>query len=101
MNTVKIYNVGPDELSERDCPNFEWVVAYYESGDYDGSGEAVSFDGLQYRHHGLGHCSCYGPEDGMESGDVVSLDAILGDSVVPGLEIQKEIVDKVRELLGK
>lgn len=94
-----LYSVGPDQIDDRDCEGYEWVVYWYEIGDYCGDGEAVSFDGTYYRVHGLSHCSCYGPEDGMQCGDIVSLDSLLGSSITPGTEIRSAILDKVRELV--
>lgn len=97
---VKIYNVGPDEICESDCKGFEWVVCWYELGDWCGDGEAVSFDGKEYRQHCLGHCSCYGPEEGMGSGDIITLATLFGDTVEPGVEIKQAIIEKVREILS-
>jgi hypothetical protein len=43
------------------------VIYCYKSGFYDGSGEAlVKADGKWYRHS-LGHCSCYGPWENMDT----------------------------------
>ena len=95
---VTMYQVGPDDISEYGCESYQWVVYWYEVGDYCGSGEAVSFDGSEYRTHSLGHCSCYGPSEGMESGDVTSLDSIIGDSLAHGQELKPEVIAKVREL---
>ena len=56
-------------LSEDDCGVRCWplhrffrVIYWYESGDYDGSGEALAhrLDGL-FEGMPLGHCSCDGP----------------------------------------
>jgi hypothetical protein len=98
MSELKLYNVGPEEISEQDCKGFVWVVAWYETGDYCGSGQAISFDGKVYRHHNLGHCSCFGPEEGMGDGEPVELELIVGDNIATGYEFHEEIVSKVREL---
>jgi hypothetical protein len=101
-----MHQVGPDAIGECDEDSYFnkhkyiWVVYWYESGYYDGYGDAVSWDGDRYRFHSLSHCSCYGPEDGLVNGDIISPEAITGDSVTPGTEIRKEIVDKVKELIG-
>lgn len=101
---MEIYNVGPDAMTyggkwpHRD---YKWLVAWYEVGDYEGWGEAVSFDGTTYRLHNLGHCSCYGPEDSLRGGDEIPLSLIIGDTVLPGMEIRPEVVNKVKELVGE
>ena len=100
MSEVQIYNVGPHGIDSDGCETYQWVVAWYEYGSYEGDGEAVSFDGADYRLHGLSHCSCYGTEEGMQRGAVVPLETILGDSVTPGDEIKPEVVAKVRELVA-
>ena len=100
MSEVKLFNVGPDEISEQDCKGFVWVVAWYETGYYDGSGNAISFDGEVYREHNLGHCSCFGPESGMQDGDVISIDLVIGESVNAGSEYKPEVISKVRELVA-
>jgi hypothetical protein len=91
------YKVGPDEVSES-C-DYIWVVHWYEIGNYEGHGEAVSWDGKNYRLHSLSHCSCYGPEDGLASGDIFSLDDIFGDTIRLGFDIKPEIMEKLRELI--
>lgn len=77
---VTIYNVGPDELIyEYDemvkDERYEWIVYWYQTGDYDGSGEAAMYgkDGKLYTR-GLGHCSCYGPLDGWATDQPVAVE---------------------------
>jgi hypothetical protein len=93
-----IYNVGPNQIDSGGLNRFKWVVAWYEYGNYEGNGTAISFDGTKYRIHSLSHCSCYGTEVGMEDGDIIQLDSFLGDHVTPGNEVHPLIVAKVREL---
>jgi hypothetical protein len=74
---VEIFKTAdsPDELSkEYDCPNIQklgckWFVYYYQSGDYEGSGFAVWKKGRKFFYSDLGHCSCYGPTEKLESID--------------------------------
>lgn len=66
------YSTGPDEIDPGNWHEygqtdlrFAWVVYHYERGSYEGSGDAVAraTDGTYWQKR-LGHCSCYGPEDG-------------------------------------
>lgn len=94
-----IYNVGPDEMYESGCEGLVWVVAWYEQGSYEGSGEAISFDGEKYREHGLSHCSCYGTEDGMsDRSNVIDIQDVIGENVI-NQPCRTEIVKKVREVM--
>ena len=102
---MEIYNVGSDV--PYDLPNddegFVWLVYYYESGYYDGSGEAVALakDGKLHCFN-LGHCSCYGPMDSWPvTTDIQTVeeffrakDNILDFDVMDGVKL------KVAELLG-
>jgi len=102
---MKIYNVGPDELSKYALNDIDieldWLVVFYESySSYEGGGEAVGYADGKLHFQDLGHCSCYGP---MEGGFNVehsvedfreSLDSVHG-------YIEKSVVEaKVLELLG-
>lgn len=100
---VQVYNVGPDAMDDYMGvgKKYVWVVADYTIGDYCGDGDAISWDGSVLRRHNLSHCSCYGPEDGMEGGDVLNADDLFGDAVKPGWEFSEKLLAKVRELLGK
>ncbi|MGL5013761.1 MAG: hypothetical protein ACRC6V_05645 [Bacteroidales bacterium] len=43
------------------------IIGWYGSGSYEGSGEAlIVFNDGTLRLENLGHCSCYGPWDGLE-----------------------------------
>lgn len=64
-------SVGPDDtyMSEDDFPTAEWVIYWYERGDWRGSGLAVwksSATGKLYERS-LSHCSCNGPTDNPDS----------------------------------
>ena len=41
-----------------------WLVTDYESGQWEGSGSAVGFNGIHLLVYNLSHCSCYGPNEG-------------------------------------
>ncbi len=102
---MNIYNVGPCELSfnDFDLIDFEFIVYYYETGCYCGSGEAVGFcktDRLIYVKN-LGHCSCYGPmDDGMKSGESYDIKYFLDHKEnIHHYDAREEIKTKVEELL--
>lgn len=61
-----------DELSEYKLKdvvrlNPDWFVYRYTSYTYEGSGVAVWKKDGKYFHTELGHCSCNGPLDGIDS----------------------------------
>lgn len=102
---MKIYNVGEEELSElsEDNTQFEWVVFWYESGSYEGYGEAVALckeDNLLYVSN-LGHCSCYGPlEGGLQDGDKMTIEEFLKDKDdIHAYDAKDGVKAKVKELL--
>lgn len=107
---MNIFNVGQEELSDYELKDLQsdnllWVVYSYESGSYDGDGQAVGLrinDGM-LQVKSLGHCSCYGPtEGGMEDGDLVSVEQFLFDKDdIFSHDARKEIKDKVKELVGR
>lgn len=78
-NNINIYMVdGSDELSECELTSVEklnpkWFVYYYKVGSYDGNGFAVWKIGRKYYYSDLGHCSCYGPTESLNSIPVNSL----------------------------
>lgn len=101
---MKIYNIGPDELSDYDLKelrdDLEWLVVFYECWSYEGDGEAVGYlDGKLYFQN-LGHCSCYGPTDGGFS-DVHSIEEFKESlDSVHGFIDNGAVEMKVLELLG-
>lgn len=92
---MKLYSVGPDELGEWDLKEFpeaEYLVYYYESGSYDGSGTALAKTDGKFYSYNLGHCSCYGP---LESdGELYDLNS----ENVEYTKINEEVLQKVQEL---
>ena len=105
---MKIYNVGPDELTDYGLKYmdgaYKWLVYWYEIGGYDGSGEAVALreDGMLVVKN-LGHCSCYGPmEDWATGSSVVSRDEYLRKKEdIHDLTVMEAVDEKVRKLLAR
>ena len=63
------------------------VAAYwYRSGSYEGSGEIVFRTKDGWRHHSMGHCSCYGPMDSFMSDKPKTTLAELKASFTKGLD---------------
>lgn len=94
-----LYQVGPDAIDEEYVTRpYRWVVYWYECGQWDGDGDAISYDGESLRSHNLSHCSCYSPEDGLNKGDVVTVEDLTSTSVLDNY--RQDIVEKVLELLG-
>ena len=44
----------------------DWIVYNYQTGSYEGDGVAIHKKNGKYYQSGIGHCSCYGPEDGIK-----------------------------------
>lgn len=105
---MEIYSVGCDELDDWDWKEIEaekyiWTVYWYESGCYEGSGEAVTLgkDGLLYCKD-LGHCSCYGPMEDWETGcSVMTVEEFLREKDnIHDYDCKEVVKDKVRSLLS-
>lgn len=101
---TKFYSVGPDDLSNGSINEREkdlvFVVYSYEAGYYDGTGQAVSFDGEFLWLAYLGHCSCYGPCDGGLKDEKYTIEEFFTKSTsVHDTEVYPTIMDKVREVL--
>ncbi len=70
MSKPIVYAVGPDGFTDYEEEkiiagnSYRWIVYWYESGCYDGTGMAFALreDGMVDAGM-LGHCSCYGPLD--------------------------------------
>ncbi len=43
------------------------LAYWYERGSYDGHGFAIFSIGRKTYYHEMGHCSCYGPLEGLEN----------------------------------
>lgn len=89
--STKIYSVGPDEeiIDQSFQDGVKWIVYWYESGSYDGSGSAYcKFETGEYGFLGLGHCSCYGPFDVSEghSWDKIDLGELRNYLALQGTE---------------
>ena len=58
-----------DEYSIKDLKSLKsvWAVYYYRRGNYEGNGFLVWFVDGKYHTHDMGHCSCYGPIDHIET----------------------------------
>lgn len=100
---MEIYSVGPDEVYAEDVArlSYLWLVYEYEIGDYCGDGDAIGFDGVDLWHHSLGHCSCFGPEEGLQATPVkVHLSELEGSDSVLAHEYSPALVAKVKELMG-
>jgi len=69
INGIKVFgDCGlPSEYELKDQSQILWVAGWYEPGGYDGDGEAlVAYKDGTFEWKGLGHCSCYGPWDGVK-----------------------------------
>ena len=110
----KIISVGRDELSEWDFERlekleFDLMVYGYENGGYDGSGFAAFKKGEQWFYQELGHCSCNGPLENVETSAnmLVSLEQVIAlaedgysDSSKKVTQyLKKNFVDKVDEVI--
>lgn len=101
---MKIYNIGPDGLSDYDLNELdlelEWLVVFYENGGYDGGGEAVGYANGKLHFQDLGHCSCYGPMDGGFTNEHSVEDFKQQLDSVHGYITEDAVEAKVLELLG-
>lgn len=102
-----VFNVGPDELNDYDLAyinkdDYDWVVYWYLSDIYEGSGEAVALNNknglLEYCN--LSHCSCFGPMENFASKDSITIEQFLAEKDnIHDLDFKDEIKDKVKSLL--
>jgi hypothetical protein len=66
----KIVSLGSSDLSQREIEEFgefDKLVYAYSEGNYDGSGFAACRVGTQWFYLELGHCSCYGPTENINT----------------------------------
>lgn len=103
---AKIYNVGSEDIGSYSLECFEkdgwrWFAYWYESGDYCGSGEGVALDddGNLWESN-LGHCSCYGPGDGLPGQRTTAHRLLVRSPSALDAEMKAALRDKVAELLG-
>jgi hypothetical protein len=97
---MKLYQVGPDELSNYDIQSIkssDYFVYHYESGSYDGSGTGIAKRDGKFYSYNLSHCSCFGPIDGVDvPGELYDLHS----EKVELTGVDKEVLEKVLELEG-
>jgi hypothetical protein len=109
---MKIYSVGPDELSEYDLgylnqDAFEWFVysyVWYDSYSAGGQGVALRKEDGKLYYADLGHCSCYGPinSDWLGS-ENCTIEEFLNQKQSESIfdyTFGDELKAKVRELIG-
>lgn len=102
----QIFNLGKDKLEDVEINNLmqnsycKWLVYDYHENHYDGSGEAISFDGNKVYVWNLDHCSCYSPSD--EYGrQIFDKDFFINSlEYVTGPVRYSNILEKVKELLN-
>ena len=77
---MKIYAIeGSTEFSEYDeakLPPCDIFVYFYEYECYEGSGFSVWKNGDKFGYHYLGHCSCYGPLENIDSNAIYTLEEV-------------------------
>lgn len=68
LSEQRIHSLGKDKLSDYDLrdvanrlPDVEWFIYDYEALPYEGEGYAIWQIGDKFGYGYLGHCSCYGP----------------------------------------
>lgn len=110
----KVTSIWEDELGEWELNKlkafeFDLGVYAYKNYGYEGSGFAVFKKGEQWFYQELGHCSCNGPLDNVDTSAnmLVSLEQVIqlaeggysdGGKLVAEY-LKKHFVDKVDELL--
>jgi hypothetical protein len=82
--------------------NYVWLVYWYESYGYEGSGEVVALDKeghLQYSD--LGHCSCGGPMESFPSKTFMTIEEFFVQKEdIHDVDFKDEIKEKVKSLIG-
>lgn len=53
------------ELKELDAAGIDEIWYWYVAGSYEGDGEIIFRIGDRYGYKYAGHCSCYGPTEGI------------------------------------
>ena len=82
----RIYKACGDDIDAQDfdeaigLSGFEWLVYYYEAGAYEGSGYFVAKHKSEMTCivDNLGHCSCYGPTDRIDT-KAIPIGAVICD----------------------
>ena len=87
-----------DEIKKLEDYGVSIIIYWYGTGDYCGDGEAILKTKDGWRTASLGHCSCYGPFDAIDTGssvlDGTTLEEIKKNST-------KEYLDRIIDLLDK
>jgi len=106
----QIFSLGPDELWELEgeiygpCKNLEVIVYDYTNEGYEGYGDLIGFDGKNYYHAYLGHCSCYGPLDDFNLNNPIPNLIALKEKITGENFNTKEgnkLINKLKEVLSK
>lgn len=67
INSIGVNTLEDYELRDLEEVGFDFLVYDYENGGYEGSGFAAWKKGDNWFYHELGHCSCNGPMDNVQS----------------------------------
>jgi len=86
-----------EELSEwelKQIPNGVDVFIYdYSSGSYEGSGNALFRKNGKWFLHNMGHCSCYGPTE--------NIDSCGHGETLKQMKLSKEYAEQTKELFKR
>jgi len=98
MKSLSIYKVrGSDDLDGREISKIvgdsDWFVYFYQRGDYNGDGFAVWKKNGKYLYSELGHCSCNGPLDDLDSIEYDSISEIF--TIAANYEDGKKVVETI------
>ena len=81
------------ELEGVECQGIDEIWYHYNCGGYEGWGHLLARIEDRYELFDLGHCSCYGPTDGIGKFEGDSLSALFGRC---SKELQGEVVELFR-----
>lgn len=95
-------NADQHPFSDEILRNCRWIVYWYNVENYDGYGEAVSWqlDGRLILND-LGHCSCYGPIDHWGENEITVEQLQNGLQHVLAEVCEDRVARKVLELMGE
>lgn len=65
--SIGSHTLGYYGLRDLEEVGFDFLVYDYENGGYEGNGFAAWKKGDDWFYHELGHCSCNGPMDNVQS----------------------------------
>lgn len=101
---MEIFNIGQDEICDYieryvNSDKYDWLVYSYNSGFYEGNGQAVGLTKTGELHYwSLSHCSCYGPFETMYGNaepEVISINDLIKDLNSVHAYYEYNIVEKV------